>query len=174
MKHKIDLKSDVIGLPDDINQLNMIADRLWFEFFTPLKPNKPETKKKILDLYNRTVAAANKITGQKLLISLTLSTHWRPGAEETGPEITNAVFTDVRAFDYKAPPASKSAPNLKKTTTASPKPPPPPTNGGSIIQEILKLHQAGKSNKEIIAMGFNKSTVGRQVGEFKKRQLTKS
>jgi len=38
-----------------------------------------------------------------------------------------------------------------------------------ICGEIVRLHISGKSNKEIIAMGYNKSTVGRQVSEYKKR-----
>lgn len=41
--------------------------------------------------------------------------------------------------------------------------------GKSIIEQILDLHRAGKTNKEIVALGFNKSTVNRQVGEYKKR-----
>lgn len=41
---------------------------------------------------------------------------------------------------------------------------------GSIIEQILDLHKQGKTNKEIIAMGYNKSTVGRQVSEYKKRE----
>lgn len=40
---------------------------------------------------------------------------------------------------------------------------------GSIIYQILELHKAGKSKAEIIAAGFNKSTVSRQVGEYIKR-----
>ncbi len=38
----------------------------------------------------------------------------------------------------------------------------------TIIGKILKLHKEGKTNKEIIALGYNKSTVGRQVSEYKK------
>ena len=41
---------------------------------------------------------------------------------------------------------------------------------GSIISQIIDLHKSGKSNKEIIEMGYNKSTVNRQVSEFKKKQ----
>lgn len=44
-----------------------------------------------------------------------------------------------------------------------------PAAGSGKIAEILALHKAGKSNKEIIDAGYNKSTVGRQVGEYKKR-----
>lgn len=45
-----------------------------------------------------------------------------------------------------------------------------PENGNGIVAQILKLHREGKSNKEIIDAGYNRSTVSRQVGEFKKRQ----
>lgn len=45
-----------------------------------------------------------------------------------------------------------------------------PKREGSVIQQIIQLHESGKTNKEIIALGFNKSTVGRQVSEFKKRK----
>jgi hypothetical protein len=40
---------------------------------------------------------------------------------------------------------------------------------GSIIDQILTLHKAGKSRAEIVAAGFNKSTVARQVGEYEKK-----
>ena len=38
----------------------------------------------------------------------------------------------------------------------------------SKIETILALHVKGYTNKEIIEAGFNKSTVYRQVGEYKK------
>ena len=41
--------------------------------------------------------------------------------------------------------------------------------GGDKIKQILELHKAGKTNAEIVAAGFNKSTVARQVSEYKKR-----
>lgn len=41
---------------------------------------------------------------------------------------------------------------------------------GSIIHQILELHKQGLTRPQIIAKGFNKSTVARQVGEFIKRQ----
>lgn len=83
----------------------------------------------------------------------------------------------------------KAQPNpIAQTEIANPKPPPIPradagitTDGpipnehGGKIEQILWLHDSGLSNNEIIAKGFNKSTVGRQVGEYKKRKaLTKS
>jgi hypothetical protein len=41
---------------------------------------------------------------------------------------------------------------------------------GSIIYQILELYKSGLDKAAIIAKGFNKSTVSRQVGEFIKRQ----
>lgn len=43
-----------------------------------------------------------------------------------------------------------------------------PARTGSIIHQIIEHHKAGLTNPQIIALGFNKSTVGRQVGEYKK------
>lgn len=40
--------------------------------------------------------------------------------------------------------------------------------------EIIALHVAGKTNKEIIELGYNKSTVGRQVSEYKKSLTIKT
>ena len=42
--------------------------------------------------------------------------------------------------------------------------------GKSIIEQIIELHEQGLSNKQIVEKGFNKSTVNRQVGEYKKRK----
>lgn len=48
-----------------------------------------------------------------------------------------------------------------------------PATGEGIVAQILKLHVAGQSNAEIIAAGYNKSTVYRQVNEHKKRKAGK-
>jgi len=45
-----------------------------------------------------------------------------------------------------------------------------PADGSGKIAQILKLHDEGKTHKEIIERGFNKSTVYRQIGEYKKRK----
>lgn len=42
------------------------------------------------------------------------------------------------------------------------------------VQGIIRLHDSGKSNDEIIALGFNKSTVYRQVSEHRKRKKAKN
>jgi uncharacterized tellurite resistance protein B-like protein len=42
-----------------------------------------------------------------------------------------------------------------------------PVQKGEIIKQILELHKAGFSNKEIADKGYNKVTVSRQVKEFK-------
>lgn len=42
-----------------------------------------------------------------------------------------------------------------------------PTFKGTLIKEILDLHIGGYSNKEIVDMGYNKSTVNKQVKEYK-------
>ena len=57
----------------------------------------------------------------------------------------------------------------KGKTTSSSRPLGDQPRGG-LIGQIIKLHESGKSKAEIIALGFNKSTVSRQVGEYIKRQ----
>jgi len=44
-----------------------------------------------------------------------------------------------------------------------------PAEGSGKVAQIIALHKEGKSNREIIEMGYNKSTVNRQVSEYKKR-----
>lgn len=40
--------------------------------------------------------------------------------------------------------------------------------GGGKIYQILKLHIAGYERKDIIAAGYNRTTVYRQIGEYEK------
>ena len=49
---------------------------------------------------------------------------------------------------------------------------PQPIEGVSKIAAIIRLHEQGYTNAQIIAAGYNKSTVGRQVGEYKKRKAS--
>lgn len=46
----------------------------------------------------------------------------------------------------------------------------PAAKGLGVVAQIIELHKKGMSNKEIIESGFNKSTVNRQVNEYKKRK----
>jgi len=49
-----------------------------------------------------------------------------------------------------------------------------PVDGSGKIAQILELHKKGLSNKQIVDdHGFNKSTVNRQVSEYKKRESAK-
>lgn len=40
--------------------------------------------------------------------------------------------------------------------------------GRTVIQEIVALHKKGKSNKEIIELGYNKGTVSTQIRLYTK------
>jgi polyhydroxyalkanoate synthesis regulator phasin len=59
---------------------------------------------------------------------------------------------------------SRPLPEMKKKGTTS-----NPENGTGKVAQIIQLAQQGKSVQEIIEMGFNKSTVYRQVSEWRKR-----
>lgn len=51
-------------------------------------------------------------------------------------------------------------------TTATVDVPYKPPRDGSIIQQIIAHHKSGKTKQEIVALGFNKNTVGIQVGRY--------
>lgn len=165
---------------DYTGDLDIIHERLWYEFFTPFAPNKGETKRRILALYNKVVDISNKECGFQRVINLTASTHWAPKLDDSGPEMKEAIFVDIIAFvapnkqrakviQMQTPVAgSMSREQIHKQQSS--KQTKQPGKGGGLIEQILALHIAGKSNKEIIAAGYNKSTVGRQVSEYKKRK----
>lgn len=44
-----------------------------------------------------------------------------------------------------------------------------PAEGTGKVAAIIALHKQGLSNKEIVDKGYNKSTVNRQVSEYRKR-----
>ncbi len=82
----------------------------------------------------------------------------------------NAIITIHKAlktqgFDVEAAVMSSKVERTFKAPTA-----PAANPEGGKIQRILALHDAGFSNDQIIAEGFNKSTVYRQVKEYKERK----
>lgn len=153
--------------PENVQDLFEVADRLWFEYFTPAQPYDSKTKSKILATYNEAVKRHNKIQGFNRLMSLTSSTYWKPQADETGPDMKEKIFVDIIEFK---PEVSKPAKVVRMSQAPTPgSKPAHQFKRGSIIEQILELHKQGKTNKEIVAAGFNKSTVNRQVSEYKKR-----
>lgn len=46
-------------------------------------------------------------------------------------------------------------------------------SGGGVISEIIFLFEEGFTRQEIISMGFNKSTVGRQISEYQEFKQSK-
>lgn len=64
----------------------------------------------------------------------------------------------------KAAPASKAAP---KAAPVAPVAPAIEVKVGKIDQ-IIAFHEAGKTNAEIVDLGFNKTTVSIQVSKYKK------
>lgn len=71
----------------------------------------------------------------------------------------------------KTAPAKKAAP--KKAAAPVKKNAKPEEKGPGKIEQILALHQKGLSNQEIVAKGFNKTTVSIQVAKFKKGKAEK-
>lgn len=167
-----------------VGELDDIIERLWYEYFCPAQTPKPEVRKRIMTAYNMAANKGNKLAEFIRHQTLTASVRWTPEPGDTGCDMEKKIFVDIKEFPKKKKLAAvvhmDTAPKGKERNmqnhaaavmgTERPKPVRKSGEGGSIIEQIIALHKQGLSNKEIIAKGFNKSTVGRQVSEFKKRQ----
>lgn len=134
-----------------------IGDNLWHIYFLNKELTNAQ-KKDIRDVYNRAAKVCNKIAGKDIMQIITPSTKWIPKHTDEDEIVLRKTV---------AIPQATTRGNSYQT--GMPKAQKQPGKGGSIIEQILALHQQGLSNKDIIAKGFNKSTVNRQVSEFKKR-----
>lgn len=186
---------DEFIIPGSMIEKCDLAHTYWMKFFRPAEPFKSDREKKaVMDRYNQIVDSINK-ERPGMMIKLTMSTKWIPtkmyagddGVEQPAPTV-RAPKTHSEGHTPEEPQKNASRgksvnPNsnaqlvrgessvIKADKPAAPAP--SKTGGKSIIEQILELHKAGKSNKEIIAAGFNKSTVARQVSEYKKREGSK-
>jgi hypothetical protein len=175
-------------IPDNMIEKCDLAHKYWMKFFRPAEPHKTEGEKKaVMDRYNQIVDSINK-ERPGMMIKLTMSTQWIPtkmyegddGMEQPEPTV-RAPKTHTEGYVPEVS-TTKATPSKKKSVLSpgtlkpeegfnqQPDKPVKAAGGKCIIEQILDLHKAGKSNKEIIAAGFNKSTVARQVSEYKKRE----
>lgn len=154
MNKHIDEQEEKAPLPNNVIELDNMAHDIWYKYFRPEKPLGKDERKAMMKEYNEIADKRNKLGGFKALIILTPSTVATIPAEKPEPKAKDKSTVTQRT----APVAQAAA--------GEPKP-------GSKIAEIIALHVAGKTNKEIIESGYNKSTVNRQVSEYKKRQLKK-
>lgn len=183
-----------IGEKVDLNEviLDDIADRLWYEYFCPAEVPDSKVRKFIMEQYNVIAKQINAIVGFGRMQILTSSVRWQKKEDDLGPDLLEPIYLETVEFPKRAAPGIKpvtptklpnppqeskqeSRSRLKNsrssTTTAQPANKPQKGAGGkSIIEQIIDLHIQGKSKKEIIEMGYNKSTVNRQVGEYIKKQ----
>lgn len=151
--------TDDFVLPDNIIDLHDTAHELWMQYFKPPQPMSSAQKRALRERYNLVAKAANDMQGHASLQHITPSTQWIP---KSGQE----DLTKAKA----AKPISKPAASTTQPAQAKIAPLATLTGGGSgKIAEIIALHLQGKSKKEIIELGYNKSTVNRQVGEYIKK-----
>lgn len=142
-----------IKLPTSLVELSDLATERWYNYSKNPTLENAAAHNEIASLYNSRVKfnALQIIKHGKTNVDAALFI-------EEGAELSTVPTLQLNRTPNTAATTTKAAP------TAA------PAQEGSIIHQILELHKAGKSNKEIIELGFNKSTVGRQVGEYKKRQ----
>lgn len=124
-----------------------LSEELLYKYFQPQKPLTAAERKTLMRQYNMVAEKINTIADFKAVIILTPSTRMELPPREEGKEL-NAPARAVKAPAPKAAPAPKTS---------------------SVIGQIIALHLEGKSKKDIIAAGYNKSTVNRQVGEYIKK-----
>jgi hypothetical protein len=183
--------TDVFGddfiMPSTLPELWDLAAELW-DRIADEKDKKQ--KAKLVTVYNMCAKAANTNAGREAIVLITSKTKVLktvPGEtlqQESAKVIVKTAFvqpgvtgatltkktrdtkkTTVVTVDKTKPEKAPKVKGAAKTTT------PGEPKVGSIIDQILTHHKAGLSNKEIVEKGFNKSTVNRQVSEFKKRKL---
>ncbi len=145
--------TEPLELPKSILELDDLATTLWNHYFRPKELLLAADRKELMARYNAVAKRRNELSGSKILIFLTPST--RLDFVDEAKEIRPPGVGSPAKTNFVPPVVAENAPKIQ---------------GGNIIQQIIAHYLTGKSNKEIIALGFNKSTVARQVGEYKKRQ----
>lgn len=173
-------------MPDNLPELADLCSKLWDRV---ADTTDKKERKALVGEYNMFAAEYNKLCKRDDMTIITAKTKVMKSAEEdtvslskTGRVVTKTAFvpegmtgntlanTTAKAKSKRTKietivPAAvkKAAASTKPAAAGEPK-------EGSIIHQILEHHKAGKSNKEICELGFNKSTVNRQVNEYKKRK----
>ncbi len=131
-----------------IPELDELCTELWQMYFNPrTEPMDYKARVYLRERYNMAAERRNKLSGIKALVMITPS--MRIQAYPGQPLMPIGIHRAVEALVQET----------KVVTIGT----------GNKIQQILALHKDGKTNKEIVAMGFNQSTVNRQVGEYKKK-----
>lgn len=166
-------EEEKVPLPTEVNALQEIIDDLWDQYFNPKTPLKAPEKRALMAKYNEAAVKMNEITGFSRVIILTPSTLVTKKKQNEPAETTETTVHVNKPEGKPVPYVSASKSNADKSTSDAAPEKKSPTilkSEPGKIDKILALHKEGKTNKEIIAMGYNKSTVGRQVAEYKKRQ----
>lgn len=133
-------------------------------------PSSPDDEKLLSDMMAE--AKVDRITAESYLKS------WRFNHKEGSIGVILTAVRKNRELEKKVAPATETAVPGKivvKTPIVVPDDDQPrakkdPSSGEGIVAAIIKLSDGGMSNSEIIAAGYNKSTVYRQVNEHKKRK----
>jgi hypothetical protein len=134
------------GIKPQLDQslLGKECKQLWDQYFASPKKNKPA----LMEQYNTVAAQYNSIVGFDCMTIINSTTK---DSIKTRPTIPPEI-------------------DQQETATPQPQQAKKEAGGAGIIQQIIEHHKQGLTNKEIIAKGFNKSTVGRQISEYKKKQ----
>lgn len=139
------------------------ADQLWEEIAVESDKNR---RSGLIRIYNKVANECNRVFGREYIVIITSSTKVisaKDSEEEVEIKAAEKGKTAIKPSEIGSPvpkPVKVALPTLSKKIPG----------GKSIIEQILDLYKEGLSNKEIIEKGYNKSTVNRQVAEYKKRK----
>jgi hypothetical protein len=169
------MENNEFVLPNNVPDLWDLTAELWDKI---ADETDKKVRKQLTEQYNEAAKKANELAGRDAIILITPKVKVIKSKEEeplaelpvkkaihipqgmTGETLTKKVEDSKKT---KVVTTVKVKENTKTQAKGEPK-------TGSIIQQIIEHHKKGLSNKEIVELGFNKSTVNRQVSEYKKRK----
>lgn len=180
---------DEFTVPANSNDAMELSEKLYDQFFDEKDATK---KREIMKRYNLCVVFINNDAGRKLVVPLSMKSKYGGSDETTNaapPPVSMSEFEAdipadtvdsskklrvVKKTGTKKPTAKKAAKKSAAPATSTAKPEAGRFAGepkpGTKTAQILEHHKKGKSNKEIIEMGFTPSVVSWQISLFKKRE----
>lgn len=149
-------------MPESVIEKHELHAQLWMDYFRPKEPLNKSDRRLLRERMNSVAKAANTQQNHASLQVITESTQWQPTPDAEAAVVAKKNGAKPKAQSTESKPKTGTNKPAQLNSSAG-----VPASGK--IKEIIDLHLQGFSKKDIIAKGYNKSTVNRQVGEYIKR-----